>query len=42
MLGQVGADCLVRLPTVEISDMMVETVLGTITDMIPMVPRVLS
>lgn len=42
MLGGVRVDCLVGLPVVETSEMMVEMVLGTIVGMIPMFPGAVS
>lgn len=42
MLGEVETDCLVGLPVVKTSEVMVETVLGIVIDMIPVVPRVVS
>lgn len=42
MLGEVEIDCLVGLPVVKTSEVMIETLLEIVTDMIPMVPGVVS
>lgn len=41
-MGEVGIDCLVGLPVVKTSEVMVETVLGIVTDMSPVVSGVVS